>query len=69
MSDSEVAPSLDLDTLIAQNPKVDADQLREAQDLVEQLEQRGIRRPVYSIRSPYERYRPSSRRPDQRAAP
>ncbi len=67
MPDSEANPSLDIDTLIERNPKVDREQLDEARKLVDQLERRGIRRPVYGIRSPYERKSP--RRAERRSMP
>lgn len=61
MSDSEATPGLDIEELIAKNPKIDRDQLREAQELIEQLERRGVRRPIYEIKSPYERQLPRGR--------
>jgi hypothetical protein len=37
------------------NPKVDVDQLREAQTLLEELRKKGLAGPEYDIPSPYER--------------
>ena len=37
------------------NPKVDIEQVREAQALLEELRRQGLVRPEYEIASPYER--------------
>jgi hypothetical protein len=55
------APLEDIDEIAARNPKVDAEQLREAQTLLKQLRDEGLERPSYGIASPYER-RPLQRR-------
>jgi hypothetical protein len=48
-------PTPDAEELIKRNPKVDGDQLREAQELLEELRRGGVGRPSYGIDSPYER--------------
>jgi len=46
---------VDLDKLIKENPKVDPEQLREAQEVVSALRKSGAPRPSYGITSPYQR--------------
>jgi hypothetical protein len=52
--------NLDLDSLLKKNKNVDADQVRQTQDLLEELRKHGLARPHYDLVSPYER-RPSRR--------
>lgn len=44
-----------VDEIAKTNPKVDADQVREAQAAIEELRQSGVLGPSYDIMSPYER--------------
>ncbi len=46
------------------NPKVDVEQVREAQVLLEELRKQGLTRPEYDIASPYERRPLRTRRPN-----
>ena len=55
MSDTKSPRPVDVDALVKGNPKVDAKQLREAQDLVTALREGGVRPPAYGIASPYQR--------------
>jgi hypothetical protein len=45
----------DVDEVAERNPAVDVDKLREAQQLIEELRERGVIGPSYDIASPYER--------------
>ena len=54
-------PLDDIDAVAARNPKVDAGEIRAAQDLMAQLRSEGLERPSYAIASPYE-HRPLHRR-------
>lgn len=64
MSDTEPRhedQDTDLKKVIEKNPQVDADQLREAHELLTRLRRGGLDAPTYRIVSPYERrsvYRP-----------
>jgi len=49
-----------VDRLIEDNPEVNPEQLREAQELLKKLRREGVERPSYDIRAPYER-RPVTR--------
>ncbi len=51
----------EIDEIIKQNPGVDADKFREAQELLGELRKRGLTRPEYDLVPPYER-RPVRRR-------
>ena len=55
MSGTKKKPLPDLDTLIEDNPGVDGRQIREAQELLEELRREGVGGPSYGIVSPYER--------------
>jgi hypothetical protein len=45
----------DLDEAAKNNPKVDGDQIREAQELLREIRRDGGGGPTYNIDSPYER--------------
>lgn len=55
MSDTRDGRFVDADKLIEENPKVDPEQLRDAQELVSMLRKSGVPRPSYGIVSPYQR--------------
>ena len=58
MSDSKAGvdpPGVDIADVIARNPQVDGDQLREAERLLGELQKRGISPATYGITSPYKR--------------
>lgn len=46
---------LDVERLLKQNPNVDVDKLREAQEVLRDLRRGGVSGPRYQIDSPYER--------------
>lgn len=48
-------PEDQIEELIKGNPKIDGQQLREAQRLIEDLRKEGVGRPAYRIASPHER--------------
>jgi hypothetical protein len=45
-----------VEELLAANPKVDPNLVREALDLVEELSEEGIPEPSYNIQSPYQSF-------------
>jgi hypothetical protein len=45
----------DLDDVVRRNPDVDADELREAWNILDRLRRDGVSGPTYRIVSPYER--------------
>lgn len=45
----------DVDEMVKNNPQVDGGQIREAQELIEELRREGVQKPSYGIESPYER--------------
>jgi hypothetical protein len=52
-SEDRVGPAIDVDEAVARNPNVDVDQLREAQELIGELREKGVAPPRYAIGSPY----------------